>query len=52
MKVQPTNFTEVPFLFWEREVEHKYNYEEDANLNHKLRMACPRYLLPKLRMYW
>ena len=51
MKVQPTNFTEIPLLLWEREVERKYNYEEDADLNHMLHNARPQCLLQKLHMY-
>ena len=52
MKVQTTNFTQIPLLLWERKIERKYNYEEDANLNHKLRNARPGYLPQKLRMCW
>ena len=41
MKVQSANFTKVPLLLQERKVERKYNYEEDANLNHELYNARP-----------
>ena len=43
MKVQSTNFTEIPLLLREREIERKYDYEKDADLNHKLRRIrkCP-----------
>ena len=50
MKVQSTNFTEIPLLLWEGEVEHKYNYEKDANLNHKLRSVHPGCLLQSVKM--
>ena len=50
MKVQSTNFTEVPLLLRERKVERKYNDEEDANFNHVLRNARPGCLRQKLRM--
>ena len=52
MKVQSTNFTEVVFLLWEREIEHKYNYEKDTDLNHMLGSARPRYLQQKLCRCW
>ena len=45
-----TGRTRVVLPFGEREIESKYNYEKDTNLNHRLRDVLLRGCLQRLRM--
>ena len=50
MPNRTTNRARVMLPFGEHTIQRKYNYEEDADFNHRLCSARPEYLLQILRM--